>query len=163
MASCRYHWRRERDSNPRYGFPYSGFQDRPFQPLTHPSARANKPILVYTPPLRSGSLRNQVKRAGVKLHRLGEMGKEICQAVVPGVGVIFVCDSLVLQLVMQQGRAFFETVVVVLSAVEVDRQLPQREGFVFRQTKWTIFVPVGDVDRVAKDRAEHATLSLIHI
>ena len=32
-------WRRERDSNPRYGFPYSGFQDRLFQPLTHPSAR----------------------------------------------------------------------------------------------------------------------------
>ena len=31
-------WRRERDSNPRYGFPYSGFQDRLFQPLTHPSA-----------------------------------------------------------------------------------------------------------------------------
>src|SRR5437667_9983797 len=31
-------WRRERDSNPRYGFPYSGFQDHPFQPLTHPSA-----------------------------------------------------------------------------------------------------------------------------
>src|SRR5271157_2844892 len=30
-------WRRERDSNPRYGFPYSGFQDRLFQPLTHPS------------------------------------------------------------------------------------------------------------------------------
>ena len=120
MASCRYHWRRERDSNPRYGFPYSGFQDRPFQPLTHPSARANKPILVYTPPLRSGSLRNQVKRAGVKLHRLGEMGKEICQAVVPGVGVIFVCDSLVLQLVMQQGRAFFETIVVVLAAVEIN-------------------------------------------
>jgi hypothetical protein len=32
-------WRRERDSNPRYGFPHSGFQDHPFQPLTHPSAR----------------------------------------------------------------------------------------------------------------------------
>jgi hypothetical protein len=31
-------WRRERDSNPRYGFPYSGFQDRLFKPLTHPSA-----------------------------------------------------------------------------------------------------------------------------
>jgi hypothetical protein len=31
-------WRRERDSNPRYGFPYIGFQDRLFQPLTHPSA-----------------------------------------------------------------------------------------------------------------------------
>jgi hypothetical protein len=33
-----YRWRRERDSNPRYGFPHSGFQDRLFQPLTHPSA-----------------------------------------------------------------------------------------------------------------------------
>ncbi len=35
-------WRRERDSNPRYGFPYSGFQDRPFQPLTHPSAAVDR-------------------------------------------------------------------------------------------------------------------------
>ncbi len=33
-------WRRERDSNPRYPSGYSGFQDRPFQPLTHPSAGA---------------------------------------------------------------------------------------------------------------------------
>src|SRR5215469_1747258 len=31
-------WRRERDSNPRYPFEYSGFQDRLFQPLTHPPA-----------------------------------------------------------------------------------------------------------------------------
>src|SRR5437764_15481187 len=34
-------WRRERDLNPRYPFGYSGFQDRPFQPLTHPSAAKN--------------------------------------------------------------------------------------------------------------------------
>src|SRR5262245_8712679 len=26
-----------RDSNPRYGFPYSGFQDRRLRPLGHPS------------------------------------------------------------------------------------------------------------------------------
>ena len=32
------YWRRERDSNPRYPFRHSGFQDHPFQPLTHPSA-----------------------------------------------------------------------------------------------------------------------------
>ena len=31
-------WRRERDSNPRYPFRYNGFQDRRYQPLTHPSA-----------------------------------------------------------------------------------------------------------------------------
>ena len=30
-------WRRERDSNPRYGFPYSGFQDHRLKPLGHPS------------------------------------------------------------------------------------------------------------------------------
>ena len=33
-------WRRERDSNPRSPLGLSGFQDRLFQPLTHPSARA---------------------------------------------------------------------------------------------------------------------------
>jgi hypothetical protein len=32
-------WRRERDSNPRSPFRLSGFQDRLFQPLTHPSTR----------------------------------------------------------------------------------------------------------------------------
>ena len=31
-------WRRERDSNPRAPFEANGFQDRRFQPLTHPSA-----------------------------------------------------------------------------------------------------------------------------
>ena len=31
-------WRRERDSNPRYPFWYSGFQDRRHRPLGHPSA-----------------------------------------------------------------------------------------------------------------------------
>ena len=34
-------WRRERDSNPRYPCGHSGFQDRLFQPLTHPSAGAD--------------------------------------------------------------------------------------------------------------------------
>ena len=32
------YWRRERDSNPRYGFPHSGFQDRRLRPLGHPSS-----------------------------------------------------------------------------------------------------------------------------
>src|SRR5437868_3366321 len=34
-------WRRERDSNPRYRFRFSGFQDHRHRPLGHPSA-ANK-------------------------------------------------------------------------------------------------------------------------
>ena len=43
-------WRRERDSNPRYLFRYSGFQDRLIKPLSHPSAKADpgiKPDIVY--------------------------------------------------------------------------------------------------------------------
>ena len=35
-------WRRERDSNPRYRFRYSGFQDHRHRPLGHPSAGTSK-------------------------------------------------------------------------------------------------------------------------
>jgi hypothetical protein len=31
-------WRKGWDSNPRYGCPYAGFQDRSLKPLDHPSA-----------------------------------------------------------------------------------------------------------------------------
>ncbi len=33
--------RRERDSNPRYGFPYNAFRKHPYQPLRHPSSFLN--------------------------------------------------------------------------------------------------------------------------
>jgi hypothetical protein len=36
-------WRRERDSNPRNGFPFSGFQDHRHRPLGHPSASNSRP------------------------------------------------------------------------------------------------------------------------
>ena len=45
---CSMQWRRERDSNPRYPFRHNGFQDRRYQPLTHPSARVNHaPAIVW--------------------------------------------------------------------------------------------------------------------
>src|SRR5579864_1410363 len=34
-------WRRGRDSNPRYGYPYAAFRVRCFQPLSHLSKRRN--------------------------------------------------------------------------------------------------------------------------
>ncbi len=34
-------WRRERDSNPRYGFPYTHFPGVRLQPLGHPSVRGS--------------------------------------------------------------------------------------------------------------------------
>jgi hypothetical protein len=33
-------WRRGRDSNPRYGYPYAAFRVRCFQPLSHLSVAA---------------------------------------------------------------------------------------------------------------------------
>src|SRR6266545_3759540 len=36
-------WRREWDSNPRYGFPYTRFPSVRLQPLGHPSARGRAP------------------------------------------------------------------------------------------------------------------------
>src|SRR5271169_3344937 len=36
-------WRREWDSNPRYGFPYTRFPSERLQPLGHPSEKENTP------------------------------------------------------------------------------------------------------------------------
>ena len=36
-------WRRERDSNPRYGYPYDGLANRCLRPLSHLSNRAVHP------------------------------------------------------------------------------------------------------------------------
>ena len=47
-------WRRERDSNPRCPLGQSGFQDRLFQPLTHPSAAG---VLFHFCKLYKASLR----------------------------------------------------------------------------------------------------------
>src|SRR5437879_7257487 len=46
-------WRRERDSNPRYAYAYSGFRDRPIQPLSHLSAGENTRIVAPFPPRKS--------------------------------------------------------------------------------------------------------------
>src|SRR5580692_11774886 len=106
-------WRRERDSNPRYGFPYIGFQDRLFQPLTHPSARAGLGStfsLVSLQHAWHGQKRRapgyllprarllQTERARVKLHDLCKVGKKVRNAVIARVSVILVCDSSLLQL-----------------------------------------------------------------
>ena len=39
MLGERRRWRRGRDSNPRYGYPYAAFRVRCFQPLSHLSNR----------------------------------------------------------------------------------------------------------------------------
>ena len=109
-------WRRERDSNPRYGFPYSGFQDHPFQPLTHPSAGGNinnlcvfaslhglfirglYMLLSPNPQPSPGTLVESLliqpsEDAGMELHDLGEMGEKVRQAVIAEVKVVLVLHA----------------------------------------------------------------------
>ncbi len=44
-------WRREWDSNPRYGFPYTRFPSVRLQPLGHPSGKRNRRNITSPPPL----------------------------------------------------------------------------------------------------------------
>ena len=54
-------WRRERDSNPRYGFPYTHFPGVRLQPLGHPSAAPGptgpKQAATLTEPAARGNIR----------------------------------------------------------------------------------------------------------
>jgi hypothetical protein len=82
---------------------YMGFQDRSHQPLGHLSSccRVDKrdlgAWLVYNTSGGISVLREQAERLGMKLHDLGEVGQEIGQAVVTGVGMILVFDAFFLQ------------------------------------------------------------------
>jgi hypothetical protein len=49
-------WRREWDSNPRYGFPYTRFPSERLQPLGHPSARGRNIVEVGGVTTRAGGL-----------------------------------------------------------------------------------------------------------
>ena len=55
---------------------------------------------------------------------------------------------------MQGGCAFFESVVVILTAVEIDGHTPQGGLIPVRQNERTILVPVCDIDRAAEDRRQ---------
>ncbi len=72
---------------------------------------------------RSLALPKQTERPGVELHHFVEVSQKISQAVIARISVIFVSDMLPLQLRVQSGRAFFESVVIVLAAVEINCEL----------------------------------------
>jgi hypothetical protein len=61
----------------------------------------------------------------MELHDLGEVIQEIGQAVVAGVWMIFVLYLFFLQLFVERGCTFFESVVVILTAVEIYTHTPQ--------------------------------------
>jgi hypothetical protein len=64
----------------------------------------------------------------VKLHYLSKVGQKVCDAVIPGVGVVFVFNVLIRELAIEGGGTFFEPVVIFLAAVEVNGDTAQRRG-----------------------------------
>jgi hypothetical protein len=57
-------WRRERDSNPRYGFPYTHFPGVRLQPLGHPSGNSLARTGPAASALRPAGGRDELGRAG---------------------------------------------------------------------------------------------------
>jgi len=90
----------------------------------------------------------------MELHDLGEVIKEIGEAVVAGIWMIFVLHLFFLQLLMQGGCTFFKAVVVILTAVEVDGHPPQRGLIPVRQNERTVLLPVCDLNRAAENRCQ---------
>ena len=93
--------------------------------------------------------------AGVKFHRLGEVGQKISEAVVAGVRMVLVFHAQLLQFVVQGGSSFFETVVVILTAIEIDSELFQGGCILAGEKKWIVGVPVRNVDRISEDIRQH--------
>ncbi len=93
--------------------------------------------------------------AGVKFHHLGEVGQKISEAVVAGVQMVLVLHAQLLQFVVQGGSAFFETVVVILAAVEIDSELFEGGCILAGEKKWIVGVPVRNVDRISEDIRQH--------
>jgi hypothetical protein len=76
-------WRREWDSNPRYGFPYTRFPSVRLKPLGHPSATHDPEMNPFPDAIRDGTLtfgkhhaqmtKAKAKgRSGTKPFRFGE-------------------------------------------------------------------------------------------
>ena len=52
LRPCRFRWRRDRDSNPRYSCPYTAFRVRPDRPLRHLSFNSGAKIAIILIPRR---------------------------------------------------------------------------------------------------------------
>ena len=91
----------------------------------------------------------------MKLHDFGEVGEEIGEAVVAGVQMVLVLHAQFLQLFMQGGGAFFETVVVILAAVEIDGEFLQFGCVLPCEQKRVVGVPMRNIDRISEDIRQH--------
>src|SRR6202521_801276 len=93
----------------------------------------------------------------MELHDLAEMRQKVGQAMVAHIGMILMRNIFPLQLQVQRVSTFVEAVVIVLAAIEVDRQLSQPRRILLCQNNGPIVVPMRRVKRVPKDSRQHST------
>src|SRR5579863_8278846 len=91
----------------------------------------------------------------MKFHDLCEMRQKILQAVIAWVRTVIMEHSLFLQFLVQRRGSLFETVVVILATVEINRELPHGRSILFCQNKYAVLIPVRHVDWFAKDRTQY--------
>jgi hypothetical protein len=90
------------------------------------SAKDHEPQRTQRKPQRTQSKLWLSKHPGVKLHNFAHVRQKIGQAMVTGVGMIFVLYAFRLQLTVQGGGAVFEPEVILLAAIKVDGKISQR-------------------------------------
>src|ERR1700728_4606768 len=96
-------------------------------------------------------LLDEAEGSGMKFHDLGEVVHKIEKTVVAGIRMILVPHSFLLQLLMQRGGPFFEAVVVLLAAVEINVQLPQGGSVFCCENEGAIVFPVLYGDRASEN------------
>src|SRR5215472_3758381 len=94
------------------------------------------------------------KHLRVKLHRLSHVQQKVVQAMVSRIGVIFMLYALSRELSIQGGSSLLEAVIVILTAVEIDRQIAHSDLILLCEPEWIVRLPVGDDDRIAEDQAQ---------
>src|SRR5438128_4564144 len=91
------------------------------------------------------------KCPGMEFYRLADVFLKIIQAMIAGIKMKLVRDSFSLKLPMQRLGAFLEAIVIVTSAVEIDRDPSHAGRVLLRQRQRIILPPMRQVNRITKN------------
>src|SRR5580704_11412337 len=90
----------------------------------------------------------------MKFHDLADVCAKVGRAVIAGIEMEFVLDVLFLKLLVEDRSANLKSIFVILSAVEIDGQRADRSFIFPGQRVWIVFLPVRNVDGIAKDGSQ---------
>ena len=94
---------------------------------------------------------------GMKFHDFFQMGKKIRGAMIAEIEMIFVLDPFRLKLAVQRFGSVLESVFIVASAIEIDRQALQASLILPGKRKRIVLLPVRNIDGIAEYRAQESS------